>query len=92
MKHEDEFSFSFPISFLLAPSAGVDAAPLGPHEVLACGEQSVVQGVGVEWGRVHRGRVHQLGHGGGGAVEVGQGGESKSTSTIHGECIGRDGR
>ena len=71
MKYEDEISFSFPISLLLAPPAGVDAAPLGPHEVLGDGEQSrVVQAaterVRIDRGRVHRGRVHQLGHGGGG--------------------------
>ena len=65
----EEISFSFPTSLLLAPSAGVDAASLGPHEVLAGGEQSVVQaateGVGVKRGRVHRGRQHELGHEGG---------------------------
>ena len=57
------------ISLLLAPAAGVDAAALGPHEVLAGGEQSVVQaateGVRVKRGRVHRGRQHELGHEGG---------------------------
>ena len=56
----------FLISLLLAPAAGVDAASLGPHEVLAGGEQSVVQaateGVRVKRGRVHRGRQHELGH------------------------------
>ena len=51
----------FPISLLLAPAAGVDAAALGPHEVLAGEDCGVVQattvGVRVKWGRVHRGRV-----------------------------------
>ena len=51
----------FPISLLLAPAAGVDAAPLGPHEMLAGEDCGVVQaatvGVRVKWGRVHRGRV-----------------------------------
>ena len=51
----------FPISLLLAPPAGVDAAALGSHEVLAGEDCGVVQaatvGVQVKWGRVHRGRI-----------------------------------
>ena len=100
MKYEDEISFSFPISLLLAPPAGVDAAPLGPHEVLGDGEQSrVVQAaterVRIDRGRVHRGRVHQLGHGGGGVgkrINTGSGtGEVKVGRGLwcrHGSWVG----
>jgi len=58
-----KIKYSFPLSLLLAPAAGVDAAPLGPHEVLAGEDCGVVQAatvrVRVKWGRVHRGRVQR---------------------------------